>query len=706
MALAHLSIGTATNRINLFDRSGFWLLDWTVAASEHDATFQESNLADFRQMVAYRDVTHIETFSLTLKTATQDIAARKLQEMRAMLRLMLDYWTTTYQTDVVYLAARASCETNMRYAVVYDGRLVGESNPYGQPFRQTDNTAVMDTLTLIVERGPWLENVPGTGTAIAIGTTQTYDGRTVGNVDDTETADLTTNAQEVFVANKHNVAQLTDIYYWDDSAGAWSGNLMDAALPFAFLPPAPLEVDDFVIFGIDTSIADSGPFDNLVLDIGTALGVGGGITIEWLVPRALNTEDPSTWAGLSIYQDNTNDAGAMTGVPFNTTGVGSVHWHIDSSWDEKDPDPTGADALGVTGYWIAAYVTAVAGAPSPPTQQNRDIYTITWPYIELGADEVNGDMPALLRITADCRSAQDGEGTTTDLWSQRLIAGLRSMDRGDDYTAFINLANEQTPTGATITLGTNTAWFDRITTPAGNTARYGPGAGAHDWNPEIYVALSSDWYGRFHAFVRTETLLAADGTEAWLRLGYAPGDSSNYGEKKTVERALRPGTYGGYIHDFGEIVLGPSADIYPYEMYTTYVNVEVATTGVWMAYIMDLILIPVDEWAWDCEDMFKNSGASQYTNDYLTHVNIDAIQNPRMILSHLVRNGTDDISRYWRPITNGIPMLLPNKRQRLWFLSVQSDPYDSTTVILSRCNVCHSIQLWKNQRYTTLRGDQ
>ena len=169
MPLAHLSIGTSTNRINLLcDRGGFMLDDWQVGGTEYGAIFQESQLADFRQMAAYRDVTTFDTFSLKLWANSQDQAARQIQALRTIVRLCLDFWTSTYQTSVVYLSARASCETNMRHAVVYDTRLIGESSPFGQPFLQATGNAIMDELALIVERGPWLENVPGTGTCVEI----------------------------------------------------------------------------------------------------------------------------------------------------------------------------------------------------------------------------------------------------------------------------------------------------------------------------------------------------------------------------------------------------------------------------------------------------------------------------------------------------------------------------------------------------------
>ena len=920
MAAPHLSFGTATDRISLLNPKGGFCLDgWDVGGTELDAVFQESQLADFRQMAAYRDITVFETFRLNLFGNSQDSVARDLQAMRAMIRLLADYWTTTWQTSVVYLAAQASCETNMRYAVAYDARLVGESNPFGQPFLQPAGGTVMDALTLIVERGPWLATMPGSAagtcveissqgpstdlyflnfdgvddnvncgsaasvdnlpsggnltaeawihpddwgengvgqifnkgnwylglnnllginaaavhavttastttgldafmidgqwhhitavwtlaslrwdiaidgvwssdtvqagagaysgdgaSSLLIGNTSLGDGTFEGKMgwsrisdairypvdidftpperctcpgDDADTVSLwcltegtgataydenansndgtitgatwswdgcekeymeaTCEAQSVFVANKYNVAQITHCYYWDNSAAQWTdgaappNNLIGDATPYAFLPAVPA-VDDFVIFGVNTALADSGPFSSLVFDIGTAIGAGA--TLEWRYKATGDADDPgdgvNPWSALTV-QDNTNAAGAMTGDPFDTTGIGSVHWEQPSDWETSNPNP--GVALGVTGYWICCYVTA-GPAANAPTQDNRDIYTITWPYIEFDEDEVGGDMPALLRLSVDSRSAQDGVGTTTDLWCQRIVAGLRSMDRGENFTAYINVSDEQNNPDITISLGGSMAAFATNTeAPTGISSTYTPG-GAVAMATQVYIRLSPDWYGRFHAFVRGVQLTGNSG-EVIVRLGYASADSAFPAVRHTTTRIFA-GNADDQLLDFGEIVLGPAVDLFPLEVSHTYIEIEAEATAAATAIFYELILIPVDEWAIDAEDMLKNTGALGYTNDYWSHWECDGIRNQRNILSFLIGTQSGKIARYWRPITNGLPILQTGKHQRLWFLHARNDDYADVDDVHADSEICSTIQIWKQQRYTTLRGDQ
>ena len=919
MAAPHLSIGTSADQINLLNpHGGFCLAGWEVGDTELDTIFQESQLADYRQMAAYRDITAIETFQLILGTTTQDQTARALQAMRSMIRLIADYWTSTWQTSVVYLQARASCETNMRYAVCHDARLVGESNPFGQPFLQPAGGAVMDNLTLIVERGAWLATAPGTATCVEIssqgpsldlyaldfdgtdddvncgsgasiddlpsadmtaeawvfadgwgenssgiiigktnwwlgitatlglsansvhavssgstytgpelfapdgqwhhvvavwdqsalrwdlaidgewvdttvtaavgaytsdaaqdliignnsGGTRTWngkigwsrlsdnlrytvdvdftppdrctcpgdDGNTVSlwclsegtgataydenaNSNDgtitgaawvwtdctTEYMEATCEARSVFVANKHNVAPITHAYFWDDTAAQWTdggappNNLIGDATPYAFLPAVPA-ADDFVIFGCSTSLADSGPFSSLIFDIGTAIGVGGGITLEWRYynPGLGDTVDPSTWTALTV-QDNTDDGGDMTGDAFDTTGIGSVHWEQPTAWGTCDPDPTGAANIGVTGYWVCAYVTAAAGATTPPTQDNRDIYTVTWPYTEFDEDEVSGDMPALLRLSVDNRASQDANNTTTNLWCQRVIAGLRSYDRGENFTAFVNISDEQNNPDITISLGGGMGAFaEDARAPTGRTSTY-TAAGVDAMDTRVYIQLTPDFYGRFHAFLRGKQATGNAG-EVIVRLAYAAADSY-YPTNYTTDRVF-VNTADDQLLDFGEITLGPSVALEPLEVSHTYILVQVEATAAATAYFYDLILIPIDEWAVDAEDGSKNANSTGYTNDYWSHYEVDGIRNSRNLLSYLIANASGKIARYWRPITNGIPILQTGKQQRLWFLMARNDDYADVDDTRANPGLCASIQVWKQQRYTTLRGDQ
>lgn len=715
MALAHLSIGTATDRIDLLDVRGFHCGDWEPAAEDTDDTFSESSLSDYRRLTSYRRTTTIEAIPLTLKRQGQNAVIQSTQNLRKMIEMAKDYWAEDFsQPYPVYLQARASCETNMRYALVHDVRLPRDSNPYREPFLQPGRRSLMTGLVLGVERGAWTENPPGTGTAIELSAIATYDGRTLGNVDDTETRDPTTAEGEVYIGNKWNKANITDAWWWDASAAAWCGaNLMDAALPFAFLPPAPLQVDDLVVFGIDTSLADSGPFASLVFDIGTALGVGGGITIRWRYSDAFGA-DPTAWTRLdsggaiNLIQDNTNADGLMTGDPFDTIGVRSAHWTQPAGWTAQNPQVGIGPALGITGLWVCAHVTAAAGAPTPPTQQHRDIYTITWPYTEVQAAEIGGDFPALLQMRLRNQSDRDGTQPASDgplLCANHLLVGARSIARGEDFSAYVNFSNEQNPPGWTIGATTG-AFVNDLTAPTGLVLQATPPAATR----YIYAILDSSYVAQYHGLYRW--FLRAKLTTA----GAYP---------------LRPYTFGAaiggrykyldYVHfqynnelellDLGMVQI-PDTDQFTGAEQSSDMQfgLEIYGDGAKVLTLYDMILLPVDEWAADLyggASIWGYRGAADTTYGGNGYLMPDSIAFPKYAFRTLLRRQSDDVAlEVYRNITNNSAILRPGERQRLWFLQDLSLVSGITFTHGLWFEDAMSAQAWRQQRYFSMRGDQ
>ncbi len=101
--------------------------------------------------------------------------------------------------------------------------------------------------------------------------------------------------------------------------------------------------------------------------------------------------------------DNTNQDGALTGAPFDTTGVNSVHWEHPSDWVTTAVN-------GVTGYWVRAVVGLVGFIPTAPTQQNRDVYTIVTPFVDTTAANVAGDIQALALMRLHTQSSRYAPG--------------------------------------------------------------------------------------------------------------------------------------------------------------------------------------------------------------------------------------------------------------------------------------------------------
>jgi len=851
---ARLEITDGTTVIDLIQTGGnpFYLNSWrpAIIQPKGGGTFQQSSLSDGRRLVDRKYNNAIETFDLVVKGDDPDALAAALHDLRVLLEKAVSYWTTNYQDTPVYLIAQAECEEYERYAIIHNWSTPEDENPYAQPFNQGDASAVMDSWTLIIERGDWLENAPGDSTCVQIGGFQTvandteviayplitnddcyvsetaqtialatgnmffgnltaesrnagvrfrsvqvpagatissafvrftagdnqagtdcnaivygerndepaafstfanFQGRTrttngiawngiaawtAGNTYDTpDIADIiqeiinlgnwtigddivifvednssdlnayrapasidsetydepelhitfgdrvagrtATCENEVYIANKHNQAQLTDVYVSD--GGAFGVNLIGAVPPYNLLPAVPA-VDDRVYFGIDTTLANTGPFSSLVFDLSVAQD---DLTITWQYSRGAGV-----WSTLTVT-DHTD-----TIEPLDTTGVNSVHWVPPANW--------ATDTVNlVTGYWVRANVSAVGVAPSPPVQQNRDVYTIIWPYIELAATEISGDLPAFMQYKIFNQSYGSSVGV---LETNRIFVGLRSYSRGSSFTAYLNVSDEQNPTGITVSLGGSVTYSNVTTSPTGRRAEYSPAVAEVSASRVLFQlssAIAPDYYGEYHAFIRGAQVggaLGDIGVSLRLETGTVVTPVEIWEtDEKYFETTADVGDF--QLLDMGLVKI-PSDAINADDTFSLLLLRILASntnaTAPPDAYFHDLILIPIDEWAGDF------SGQFDITPSYF--LQIDSVERPKRVTRALIREADSNeyVTAFYRNIVNGPIMAQANARQRYWFVATR---LVSATDSVANFDVSHSLQSFGVQRYFSYRGN-
>lgn len=702
-----LELTDGTTTINLLaETSGLCCTDWdpAIAEGKGGGVWRDSPLSGGRRQAMRKLGNVIERFELQVRNWNPDMLARDTQNLRRLLEKAITYWTARWQDELVWIKAQSPHETNPRYALVHDYGTPADKFPYGQPFWPQIAKAAIPDFALLLERGHWTENEPGTGTAVETSAVETYDERNLGNVDDTGTRDPTT-ADEVYFANKRNVANITHVHYWDGVGNAWSANLMDAGLPYDMLQN-PVAADDVIIFGIEL-IAHSGPFCSLVFDIETAQN---DLTVTWRYSDA--GVDPTAWTALTVL-DNTNADGGMTGEALDTAGVNSVHWYQPADWAWQNPQVGAGPVLGTIGYWVCAHVTAVGGTPTPPTQQNRDIYTITWPYVEVEAGQVPGDISALSRIKVYNQSGRTGLGV--DLETDRIIVGLRSLSRGTNFTAYINFADEQNPAhiGAFVDPA-DTAVVNDLTAPTGRCFLYNPGA-ARALSIEARIEISStlflEFYGTYHVFMRCKQSSGAAGDIGMQFITYIDAVDGNIKWETEVQYTQMVGQWE--LIDFGQITLPIIPANSDDNVYRGYLTILLSCAGaVQSLRLYDLILMPVDEWSADITQIVTDTSTVSLCVDSSTYLDIDSIQRPKNALRAFVRRvANDNIDTYYVPIANSSAILQANANQRLWFLAARTQDIGTglTPSIIPRypeMEAAHSIQAFRNSRYLSLRGDR
>lgn len=169
MSKVHLSIGTASNRINLIQPSRVAVYEWEPVETPLADTFSGTSLGDGRTLSAYREENAVESMGIHIVAGTTNSLIRRTQDIRRMLITARNYWVTPWQGEPVYLQARGACETNFRYAIIYAGALPADNLPWGDAFARAN---AMNDRQLTVERGPWLNSPPGTGECINISSGQ------------------------------------------------------------------------------------------------------------------------------------------------------------------------------------------------------------------------------------------------------------------------------------------------------------------------------------------------------------------------------------------------------------------------------------------------------------------------------------------------------------------------------------------------------
>lgn len=459
----------------------------------------------------------------------------------------------------------------------------------------------------------------------------------------------------VYVANKQNVANLTNIYR--DDGGVFSANLYPMTLPTTLLPAVPA-VNDAVYFGIITTMPDTGPFTSLVFDLSVPASSTTSYTILWEYYTG------AAWATLPAKDGTSSSVGALS-----TTGVSSIHWIPPANWATVAVN-------GVTAWWIRARVSALVGTLTPPVQQNSNIYTVVNSYVAIADTQVKGDIPAIAQIIAHNRSDLDGAGgSAPDLYENRLAIGLRSYNRGPTFQEFINISDEQNPFGVTVTLGTNTTFGDDYATPTGRRATYNPGGAEAMLNRatiEFGPTIARDYYGAFHAFLRVKRT-AGVYSDFTIRLQVSTGSG---GVTFTSETKQVQSLMAFELLDFGRITLPVSSLLMGTELGdNTIINIQAsAAGGTPDLYIYDLILLPVDEWAIDATDKALETDSEVGASGGFPKVmDIDSVTNFKRNIRALVRRfGSNLITSIYQPITNGEAILQANAPQRLHFLAARA----------------------------------
>lgn len=659
-----LKITDGTNSVTLLTNlSGVFVEEWRPQSSQPKGggVWAESPFADGRQLVLRNRQNVIDTFNnVKLMGGDQDIAIANSKTLIGLFEKAIDYWVEDWQYGTpgmpVWIEYRGECETNTSYAYIYDYSWPELSNPHDNPFRK----GIADELTLILEHGEWRDNAPFDATAVSIYSTDGTHG--------TLAADASTDYGVHFFAPYYDATNLSHVYLWDQSAGAfWGGNVVNTYPQDLFV--TPVQVNDAIYYGSDTpfgnfvhTLSQRGQTNSLQADLEYWNGAA------WV---AVSTDSSNAPNALDYYPSFIFNDATQTGGTFIRT-FGRL-----GGWAKTVVN-------GTNKYWVRERVTALVAQVTVPIQVTRGIYSVKWPWIEIADTEIEGDLPALIRsFVRNYDHNQDNAGLPSpgggDGYVRKLILASRSVSRGSTFTSYINMNSTADPLS-----------------PNGFVLPYAPGgasAEASIFNNTISPA--EDWLGEYRVIVR---YVFVSGSAVSLRfaagLNYSGTQfsTSTTGTYQTDTTALAGENWQRQI-DLGTIkVSNPSI----YSSSSLEVDLYASTSAAASIKIIDVVLIPIDEMAVEMEYI---GGLSNVYMSYGIGENV--------LDSTLEKEGantiwTDGVGGLWGQVrTRAIkaPALKPDTHTKLFV-------YDGYGSGIARVDAVFATKLYAVQRYIFARGDE
>lgn len=663
--------GTKAGTIDVLPFLKEWLPQ--LALPKDGGYWSGSAYSQGRQLYDQQLENIIDTFLLNFYTGNQLDTINLLNDFIALLNKAMEYWVDRFQREMVWIEMRPECQTASQYAIIMDWSIPQIDEIFAAPFSAA---GTMEDISLIIEHGLWAENEPGSATAIEL---------QGGN----PLISATTADKSAWVSGYWDNYPLTHIFVYDAAPVTWT-NI--AGLSGVNLLPAAPAVGDILYVGVQDTGASS-MFDNIVFNIGTA---AAGLTIVAEYSTGVG------WAALPVAGYAFEDQTAL----FTNTGRNIVVF---------DPvagiTPWGSMAInGVTAWWIRFRVSGVAG-PVVPTQVTDAIYTVDRPYVDVDALQISGTHAAQAKIKILRQDDTEGHPASgVDPIPTDVIVGLRSLDRGTDFVAFLN-ANTNPgalPTGVTFSRFAGVLQTDSYS-PSYRITRWSPGGASAevkicDW--EIADPQSYEYEGSYRVFLRVSQFGSAE--DFRYRVGIQVGsNTARYQLSKYVDGSSTANLAEAETLDFG--IMSIHSPISIQDDYSIFLslwasNIDGGGTSSW---IYDLILIPIDEY---CAQISLPSGTTIVDGLILdNYLMVDSISDPRILVSGEKYGDPFSASPFggqWLVNTPSEIFWQVKKDQRLWFLFLDEGNISTggNGEFYSTIHSANAIQAWRNQRYKMLMG--
>lgn len=727
---------------------GFYLSKWRPLTADYKGggVYQDNQMSDNRGLINARYDNVSESFEIVLKGDSQDELGKLLHRLMKLGVMATQNWIAPYMNletrtnglytvgKPVWIEARANRESMTRYAVVTKARIPELENPYSNLFSNKDCTATMNEITLELERMHWQTVQPGEAElqeianyTLDINSIYTDKVPTRGRINLLNEILYSSDHYSTYVGNKDTLSNITYCYYFTD--GAFDSNLQNDILPRSLGIKA---LGDAIYFGnpdLPTTPFTGGPFSSIVMYLDFPGLNYNGIWQYW---------DGFAWDTLDVQDDS-----LVAGTTFGRSGHTSIHWRQPIDW-------TPTIINGVDAWWVRFMIQAVfPGLVTPIITQHR-MYAVTWAFIEIDSNEINGEMQALAQIELEDVSDVEGKSSTLPaLFADRYIVGARSVNRDIDnaeqFRSRLNTGSDNpnrtlTGLGITETLGADTTYVENAFSQVGSCANwnmifYSPFVPRYTW----YIPYPSgiNWFGTFRIFARIMQNLPTDvfDTVQWKIKAYIGNDFLVFeSDAKSITE-----NFAFFLIDFGTITIAGDM-IQTFE--NPYVNDLNIVNGIGQGAtvkfeilsnhmidplgieteevdfdILDIVLIPADEMIVESiNNSFNEEQSLGYRGtDRPVSLFIDSAnywKNTcrsllyRKIDTAITATDVQEIFSVWQTKGSQPVTLQTGTKQRLWFLTARKyDPLVSIDDWRSNHEQVCTVRLRKVERYLTFAGD-
>jgi hypothetical protein len=402
----------------------------------------------------------MEQWTFHIKADGANGLAKQVQRLKKLANQANEFSYSSLWGNQVHLHQQGDCEENERIALVRQIRDIDFPSAMEHPGRAGLLVGVQMS---ILREHPWRTKEPGVH-----GVEENEDDAVLHGRPGIDLAPSDGPSSPdpilVHVANFRDTFDLTHIYHRDDSAAAWSGNLIAAANGTALLPAAPA-INDYHLMG-----STAGPFKHACYGITTGSVHSANLQLQYWSGAAYTPMTLGVEYTLQRVDDgeSLNDNGIFR-VPGGGFFVFNFFPHLMPGWAAHNDGPGPSNA-----YWIRVFLVAVTSWTTVPTKNADTIYAQRKNYVEVPAASIKGDTYPLACIRGWSPSGADEDPTNASI-SRVLIGAKSDSEDGivnlDDFEPMLNAGNAGNPGVWAATYGLDTSAVADIGYPGAVKAR-------------------------------------------------------------------------------------------------------------------------------------------------------------------------------------------------------------------------------------------